>query len=199
MSLLHIRGVQPSKANNTGRSRQRVQGATPRLSGLHKNIQKVVATKKKNSMTSPSFGINTIMDQNCFRFFMDYCLNAQQTQTRIPVNTQECSNFLSKHNCEFVNERTQELSNAKVLITTKTQRKRNNATFVIQLPPDYNQMLVFLLLIKIDFGPVQIELSASVGKSLRQFAYKAKESGFRFYYDFIRLNSINKRFIIIRS
>ncbi|WBR61476.1 hypothetical protein [Drosophila suzukii associated hytrosavirus 1] len=155
-------------------------------------------------MNSPSFGINTIMDQNCFRFFMDHCINAvhthmQSNKIRIPINTQECNNFLNKHNVKFINERTQELSNAKVLITTKTTRKRNNATFVIQLPVDYTEMLVFLLLIKIDFGPVQIELAPHVGKNLQKFMYKAKESGFRFYYDFIRLNVTNKRFIIIRS
>lgn len=149
-------------------------------------------------MSSPSFGVNNIMDQKSFNFFMDYYINAR-TQARIPINTQECSNFLSKHNCEFVNERAQEISNSKVFITPRTNRKRNNATFVIHIPPDYCEMLVFLILIKIDFGSVQIEFAPSIGRIVQRFIYKAKACGFRYYFDFLRLNITNKRFILIRS
>lgn len=194
MSLAHIRGAQPSKSNR----QPKTQNVIPRLTGLQKNIHKIVNAKKKNNLNSPSFGVNNIMDNKCFQFFMEYCTNLQAITTQIPINTHECNNFFNKHNIVFINERTQEISNAKALISTKTNRKRNNATFVIQIPNDYTDMLVFLILIKIDFGGIQIEFAPKVGKNIERFMFKAKKSGFRFYYDFIRLNIINKRFIIVR-
>lgn len=194
MSLLHIRGVQPS----TKGRKKRVAQIVPRLSGLHKTIQKIVSVKKKNNISSSSFGTNNIMDQKCFSFFMDHFINAR-TEAQIAINTQECINFLGKHNVEFINEKTQEITNAKVLITQKTNRKRNNATFVIQLPIDYSEMLLFLILIKIDFGNVQIEFSPGIERTVQAFISKAKKCGFKFYHDFIRLNVVNKRFIIIRN
>lgn len=196
MSLLHIRGAQPSKKNNNKQTRRQT-AQTPKLSGLLVNIQKISANKKKNKLASPSFGINNLMDQKCFQFFMDNFRNVH-TQPCIPINTPECTNFLNKHNVKFIVERTQEISNAKVYINTHI-KKKNMATYAIQLPVDYTIILVFLILIKIDFGNMQIEFSPAVGKNLEKFIYKSKESGFRFYYDFIRLNITNKRFIIIRN
>lgn len=191
----HIRGVQPSSKTK----KQKTLSSAPPLTTIQKNIQKISQCRKKQSVNNDlsSTQSNNIMDQKCFRFFMDYCVNAY-TQTRIPINTQECSNFLAKHNVEFINERTQELSNSKVFITTK-MRKRNNATFVIQLPQDYNEMLLFLVLLKIDFSTTQIELSPIVGRTFKTFLFKAKRTGFKYYYDFIRLNILNQRFIIVRS
>lgn len=197
--LSHIRGAQPSK-RGAKQQQPKIKSftTTPRLTGLQKNIQNVLTTRKKASVNTPSYESNNIMDQRCFRFFMDHFVNAR-TQTRIPINTQECNNLFSKHDIEFVTERTQELSNAKVLITTKTTRKKNNATFVIKLPMDYCEMLVCLLLIKIDFGSMQIEFSQPVGRTILKFLEKSKASGFRYYFDFIRVNILNNRFIVIRS
>lgn len=197
MSLSHIRGKQPSKVGSSRQVKQKL--VLPPISALHKNIQKIVNTKKKNTLSSSStLGINKIMDQKCFNFFMDFCSN-QQTSTRIPINTQECNNFLNKHNIVFINERTQELSNAKILITTKTNLRKKSATFVLQLPVDYTDMLVFLLLVKLDFGNMQIEFGPAVGKNIRKFMYKAKQCGLGLYYNFIRLNILNKRFILVRN
>ena len=194
MSLAHIRGIQPSKA---AKKTKKTSTSLPRLQGLLKNVQKITSSKTKSNTHLSSFGINNMMDQKCFQFFMDNFKN-NQLNNRIPINTQECINFLKKYNIDFVVERTQEISNAKVLITTAA-KKKNMATFVIRLPIDYTAILVFFILIKIDYGNVQIEFSSPVGKSLEKFIYKSKEAGFRFYYDFIRLNIINKRFIIIRN
>ena len=196
MSLLHIRGAQPSKRNSGGGATKPRQPPV-KLTGLHKNIHKIVNVKKKINLTSPSFGVNSIMDNKCFRFFMDNFINSH-TQACIPINTPKCINFLSKYNVEFVVERTQEITNAKTLITTKTNRKKNNATFVIQIPVDFSEMLLLLILLKIDFGNMQIELSLNVGRQFEKFMYKAKTCGFKYYYDFIRQNINNKRFIVIR-
>lgn len=198
MSLLHIRGAQPSKLSSSGsRARQPKKTQMPRLSGLLKNVQKITAHKNKTKISTPSFGINNTMDQKCFQFFMDN-FKSTQLQTRIPINTQECNNFLNKYNVKFVVERTQEISNSKVFISTHLKRK-NMTTFAMLLPVDYSIMLVILILLKVDFGTSQIEFSMGVGKNLETFIYKSKEAGFRFYYDFIRLNVTNKRFIIVRS
>lgn len=194
-SIMHIRGVQPSKANK--RVRQHTPTVSPLVSGLHKNIQKIISTKKKTNSYSPSFGVNNMFDLKAFNFFMDCCSNNNQLHL-IPINTIECNNFLTKYNIEFINERTQEISNSKALITTKTNRKKNAATFVLQLPIDYTDILVLLLLIKIDFGNIQIEFSPNVGRNLKKFIQKAKQSGFKLYYDFIRLNVLNKRLLSIR-
>ena len=193
MSLSHIRGIQPSKAIK----KQKKTTTLPRLQGLLKNVQKITTSRLKNTTNISSFGINNMMDQKCFQFFMDNFKN-NQPNNQIPINTQECINFLKKYNVEFIVERTQELSNSKVFVTT-TAKKKNMATFVIRLPIDYSAIMVFFLLIKIDFGNIQIEFSSNVGKSLEKFIYKSKEAGFRFYYDFIRLNITNKRFIIVRN
>lgn len=194
MSLAHIRGVQPSKA---AKKTKKPQTTLPRLQGLHKNVLRITAAKTKAKTQVSSFGINNMMDQKCFQFFVDN-FKSSQFHTRVPINTQECINFLKKYNAEFVVERTQEISGSKVLITT-TAKKRNMATFVIRLPVDYTPILVFFILLKVDFGGVQIELSQTVGRVLEKFVYKSKEAGFRFYYDFIRLNIANKRFIIVRN
>lgn len=197
MSLLHIRGVQPSKASGGGGGRQRKTPTIAPLSGLLKNVQKITAVTKKNFLARPSFGINNTLDQKSFQFFMDN-FRSNQMKAHIPINTQECTNFLSKYGVKFVVERTQELSNSKVFITTHV-KKRNMTTFTIQLPADYMAILLFFILLKIDFGGLQIELSPSVGKNFEKFMYKLKASGFKFYYDFIRLNMLQKRFIIVRN
>lgn len=187
----HIKGVQPSKRNAVKNKN------LPQLSSIQKNIQKITqCQKKKGSNNASTYDYSNIMDQKSFRFFTDYCVNA--CETRFLINTSECTSFLSKHNVLFINERTQELANSKVFITTKTL-KRNNATFVIQLPQDYNEMLLFFILIKIDFSNIQIELAPNVGRMFRNFLKKAKRAGFNYYYNFIRMNILNQRFIIVRS
>lgn len=191
---MHIKGVQPSKAGN----KQKVRTPLPRLSGLLKNVQKIITTKRKNNMFSPAFGINNMMDVKSFEFFLKYCVNAH-TQPRVQINTRDCNELLKLHKAEFIVERTQEISNSKVFLTLKNKIKRHNATFVIQLQRDNVELLVILLLVKIDFGNVQVEISSVIGKLLETFMYKAKEAGFRFYYDFIRLNLKEKRFIIVRN
>lgn len=202
MSLSHIRGVQPSKV----RTKKGLKGSAaanrnrrPLLpcSGLHKNIQKIVAAKKRNDQASSSFGINRIMDQTTYTFFMDYCTNVTPSN-RIPINTSECFNFLSKHNIKFHADKNQEISNSKTLLTT-VKRKKNNTTFTILLPVEYSCMLIILVLIKIDFGGSQVEFTPTVGRMFEQFMYKAKQAGFKFYYDFIRLNIKEKRFNIVRN
>lgn len=204
MSMLHIRGVQPSKANRSKKA-PRINTPLPPVSILHKNIEKIVATKKKHNLSTPSFGINRIMDQATHTFFMDYCTNTSATSTRIPLNTPECTNFLTKHGVKFYAERSTELSNSKTLISTSlpqsitSRRKKNNTTFVFQIPTDYSCMLIMLMLIRIDFGGSQVEFTSSVGKVFRQFMYRARQAGFKFYYDFIRLNIKDKRFSIVRK
>lgn len=193
---IKIRGVQPSK-RGVQQVKQKTLVAAPRLTNLQKNIQKITSNKKKTSVYALTNEYNNMMDQRCFRFFMDHCVDTW-THTQVPINTQECTNLLNKHNVEFINERTQEISNAKVLITTKTNRKKNNATFLLQLPMDYCEMLILYLLIKIDFGTMQIEFSKPVGRSISKFLQKSKTYGFRYYFDFIKLNKLHNRFIVVR-
>lgn len=195
MSLLHIRGAQPSQKLA---KKKKAKNFIQPLSNLHKNVQKIISTKKNNSISNPSFGINTMMDQKCFKFFMENFRNTN-VQTRIPINTQECKSFLNKFNVDFVSERAQELANAKVLFTTKSTRRRYNATFIILLPIDYNFMLIILILLKLDFGILQIEMTANIGRQFEQFMQKAKACGFRYYYELVQLNLLNERFIIVRS
>lgn len=196
-SLMHIRGVQPSKAKNN--LKRKPQVPIPPQSRLFKNITKIITNKRKTNLQSPSFGINNIMDQKCFSFYMDNFINNNQLHQHIKINTQECNAFLNKHNVTFISERTQEISNSKVLITLNATPKRNNATFLIKLPAEYNEMLILLILIKIDFGDVQVEFSQNIGRLIKNFIHKAKCSGFQLYFDFIRLNILNKRFIIMRN
>lgn len=201
MSLLHIRGIQPSKKNKKSKLNQRINNINPTIVNFQKNIDKILTTKKKCLSLTPSFGINNFMDYKSFSFFTEYFLNntyENQEKQRININTQKCNNFFNKHNIDFNNEKTQELSGAKVLITTKTNRKRHNATFVLQLPLDYTDFLILLILLKIDFANMHIELSSNIGKNFMMFLIKAKNSGFKPYYDLIRLNIINKRTITIR-
>lgn len=200
MPFTHIRGLQPSKQGNVrDNKRQNRQTLTTPVTCLHKNIQKIVKshTKTKQAIDSSS-GSNNIMDQKCYQFYLSNFLT-DSMHTRLSINTQECSMFLSRYNVVFINERTQEITNSKVLITNKTNRKKNSATFVVQLPPDYCSMLVVLILIKIDFANIQIELSAPVGRNFQNFMLRAKNAGFKFYYDFIRLNTMYKRVIVIRT
>lgn len=201
MSLMHIRGVQPSKAIKT--KRQRISTIPSEIANLHKNIQKIVTSKKQKDhlpVQSSSSSVTNFMDGKCFRFLSDYCLSNNQIRQRLQINTQECNNFLSKHNIEFINERTQEISHATVYIKTKSkQKKKNSATFVLQLPDDYNNMLLLLLLLKVDFNNMRIDFSPGVGNNFQRFLSKAHKSGFKLYYDFIRLNMSNKRFLTTRG
>lgn len=192
-SVMHIKGVQPSKAA------KKVRTPLPRLSGLLKNVQKIITTKRKNTVFGPSLGFNNIMDVKSFDFFLKYCINTHSTQQRLQINTRDCNEFLRLHKIDFIVERTQEITNSKVFITFKNKIKRHNATFVIQIPKENVELLVLLLLIKIDFGPVQVEINPMIGKLMGNFMYKAKESGFRFYYDFIRLNLKDRKFVIVRN
>lgn len=210
MSLLHIRGAQPSK--KAKQPRRNLSQAC--ISPLLKNVQNVTRAKNKASLSSPSFGKNNMMDLKSFQFFMDNFNNSsqqqqqQQHQNRLAINTQECKHFLQKHNVKFIVERTQEISSSKVFITTRV-KKRNMATFVLQLPDNYSNgrendvmcrldFLVLLLLTRIDFGTLQIEFAPNVGRSVQKMLQMSKEFGFKFFYNFISINLHSKRFIIVR-
>lgn len=189
--VMHIKGSQPSK-----NVKKKQRHPLPQLSSLMKNVNKIVTTKRKNLSNISTFkGINKSINQKSFEILMKN-VNFSKQQ-RLPINTGACVDYLSKYDAEFVIERTQEISNAKIFFTLKKDKKRHNTTFVIYLEPETANIVLVLLLTNIDFGGMKIEISSKL--QFDTFLYKIKESGFRFYYDFIRINLLNKNFIVIRK
>lgn len=193
---ISIRGLPPSK--RVSQNKKKTTVAPPNLSSLQKNIQKITNNKKKLAVSTPSYVSKNILNNTNFNFFMENCFGSNLTQRQVAINTQECNYLLNTHNVVFIIERTQELSNSKVLFTTKTDTKKNNATFVLQLPIDYCELLVLYLLIKIDFGQMQVGFSKVVDRNISQFLIKSKMAGFKYIFDYIRLNVLNERFIVFR-
>lgn len=183
----------------------KMQSKNNDIYNIHRrNVNDIFGYDSNNNNSSNGMGISNITQSNGwlntknYDFFIKHMQSLMNLDSRLPINTPNSTYFFKTHNITFIPEKTQELSNGKIFFTN-VSKKKNFSTFTLLFPPDCPIMLIFFILLRIDFGELQIEFNSTLGKEFQIFLLKMKQSGFKYYFDFIHYNVIKKQFISIRN